>query len=60
MVLPIQAVGADSGVAATYPPKPAGAVRFVCVSDTHGLTGSLQLPAGDVLLHGAILAVVRK
>jgi len=25
--------------------------RFVCISDTHGLTGNLQLPAGDVLIH---------
>jgi len=25
--------------------------RFVCISDTHGLTGGLKLPPGDVLIH---------
>jgi len=31
--------------------KAAGAVRFVCISDTHGRTMSQPLPPGDVLLH---------
>ena len=26
-------------------------VRFVCVSDTHGLTAHLEVPPGDVLIH---------
>ena len=59
VVSPVQGAGAaDPGIAAAYPPKPDGAVRFVCVSDTHGLTGSLQLPAGDVLLHGSTECVL--
>ena len=32
-------------------PKPEGAVRFVCISDTHGRLMSEPLPEGDVLLH---------
>ena len=34
-------------------PKPPGHTRFVCISDTHGLTHKLPkaLPEGDVLLH---------
>lgn len=32
-------------------PKPAGALRFVCVSDTHTREGELLLPQGDVLVH---------
>ena len=32
-------------------PKPEGAVRFVCISDTHGRLISEPLPEGDVLLH---------
>lgn len=26
-------------------------IRFVCVSDTHGLTEKLEVPHGDVLIH---------
>ena len=33
------------------PPKPEGATRFVCISDTHNRHRMLELPAGDVLLH---------
>ena len=32
------------------PPLP-GHTRFVCISDTHSRTDSLNVPAGDVLLH---------
>uniref|UniRef100_A0A7S3ARR8 Calcineurin-like phosphoesterase domain-containing protein n=1 Tax=Haptolina ericina TaxID=156174 RepID=A0A7S3ARR8_9EUKA len=33
-------------------PKPEGAIRFVCVSDTHGRAlRDVQMPEGDVLLH---------
>ncbi|XP_038047108.1 metallophosphoesterase MPPED2-like isoform X1 [Patiria miniata] len=34
-------------------PKPEGAVRFVCISDTHNQAARLiqTLPAGDVLIH---------
>ena len=35
-------------------PKPANCTRFVCISDTHGLTDSLEIgnfPDGDVLLY---------
>lgn len=31
--------------------KPAGHIRFVCISDTHTKTDTLQLPPGDVLIH---------
>uniref|UniRef100_A0A7S1LMR8 Calcineurin-like phosphoesterase domain-containing protein n=1 Tax=Alexandrium catenella TaxID=2925 RepID=A0A7S1LMR8_ALECA len=42
---------AEPGI--VLPPRPAGAVRFVCISDTHGAHRQLttQLPEGDVLLH---------
>jgi len=42
------------GRAGTSPPKRESAVRFVCVSDTHGRHSELtsKLPEGDVLLHG--------
>jgi Predicted phosphohydrolases len=26
-------------------------IKFVCISDTHGLTDQLQVPDGDVLIH---------
>lgn len=32
-------------------PKQAGHVRFVCISDTHGMHGKVRVPAGDVLVH---------
>jgi len=32
--------------------KPSGAVRFVCISDTHSLHPQMKLPPGDVLIHG--------
>ncbi|XP_066524994.1 metallophosphoesterase domain-containing protein 1 [Hoplias malabaricus] len=32
-------------------PKPPGYTRFVCISDTHSRTDSIQMPYGDVLLH---------
>mmetsp|Transcript_8914 Transcript_8914/g.27047 ORF Transcript_8914/g.27047 Transcript_8914/m.27047 type:complete len:462 (-) Transcript_8914:41-1426(-) len=43
---------AEPGV--VLPPCPRGSVRFVCISDTHGLHRELtsRLPRGDVLLHG--------
>lgn len=31
--------------------KPAGALRFVCISDTHNKHDKIELPRGDVLLH---------
>jgi predicted phosphodiesterase len=41
--------------AAGAPPKPEGAVRFVCISDTHGRTDGqhrpIDIPDGDVLVH---------
>eukprot|EP01126_Amoeba_proteus_P005607 TRINITY_DN118_c0_g1_i33.p1 TRINITY_DN118_c0_g1~~TRINITY_DN118_c0_g1_i33.p1 ORF type:complete len:234 (-),score=45.58 TRINITY_DN118_c0_g1_i33:228-929(-) len=33
------------------PPKPEGATRFVCVSDTHTVHRSLVLPEADVFIH---------
>lgn len=36
---------------APIPPKAPGAVRFVCVSDTHNWHSKLEVPGGDVLLH---------
>jgi len=41
---------ARKGVA---PPRPEDALRFVCISDTHGAHRQLssRMPAGDVLLH---------
>lgn len=33
------------------PPQAAGVVRCVCISDTHLLHHTLDLPAGDVLVH---------
>ncbi len=36
------------------PPKPAGATRFVCISDTHSKT--FPVPEGDVLLHSGDLS----
>eukprot|EP01126_Amoeba_proteus_P005603 TRINITY_DN118_c0_g1_i26.p1 TRINITY_DN118_c0_g1~~TRINITY_DN118_c0_g1_i26.p1 ORF type:complete len:160 (-),score=17.61 TRINITY_DN118_c0_g1_i26:796-1275(-) len=35
----------------TLPPKPEGATRFVCISDTHTLHRSLFIPEADVLIH---------
>ena len=32
-------------------PKPPNHIRFVCISDTHGLHRRLNLPDGDILLH---------
>lgn len=32
-------------------PKPPGYTRFVCVSDTHSRTDSIQMPYGDVFIH---------
>ncbi|KTG47991.1 hypothetical protein cypCar_00000146 [Cyprinus carpio] len=32
-------------------PKPPGYTRFVCISDTHSRTDTIQMPYGDVLLH---------
>jgi hypothetical protein len=32
-------------------PKPEGHTRFVCISDTHNKTQTLDVPMGDVLLH---------
>ncbi len=32
-------------------PKPSGYTRFVCISDTHSRTDTIQMPYGDVLLH---------
>mmetsp|Transcript_24007 Transcript_24007/g.83300 ORF Transcript_24007/g.83300 Transcript_24007/m.83300 type:complete len:348 (-) Transcript_24007:217-1260(-) len=46
--------GRDGGGAAAAVAAGAGAgapLRIVVVSDTHGATSSLRLPAGDVLLH---------
>ena len=31
--------------------KPADAMRFVCISDTHGLHRNVSVPPGDVLVH---------
>eukprot|EP00996_Jenningsia_fusiforme_P001656 NODE_2527_length_1177_cov_36.411348_g2308_i0.p1 GENE.NODE_2527_length_1177_cov_36.411348_g2308_i0~~NODE_2527_length_1177_cov_36.411348_g2308_i0.p1 ORF type:complete len:280 (-),score=47.02 NODE_2527_length_1177_cov_36.411348_g2308_i0:245-1084(-) len=36
---------------AEHPPRPAGAVRLVCISDTHEQHSRLRLPDGDVLVH---------
>ena len=33
------------------PPKPKGATRFVCISDTHSRHRLLNVPNGDVLVH---------
>jgi len=33
------------------PPKPEGATRFVCISDTHDRHSFIKVPPGDVLLH---------
>jgi len=33
------------------PPKPEGATRFVCLSDTHDRHSLINVPPGDVLLH---------
>ncbi|KAI6656489.1 Metallophosphoesterase domain-containing protein 1 [Oopsacas minuta] len=30
---------------------PEGSTRFVCISDTHGKTDTLDIPSGDVLIH---------
>lgn len=35
----------------TLPAKSSEAIRFVCISDTHGGHSKLDIPAGDVLLH---------
>lgn len=32
-------------------PKPPGYTRFVCISDTHSRTDSIQMPYGDVFIH---------
>ena len=46
--------------AAGLPPLQAGRVRVVCVSDTHERHDSVQLPAGDVLVHcGDAMAISR-
>jgi hypothetical protein len=37
-------------------PKPDGAIRIVCLSDTHGLH-KRKVPHGDILIHGAQLFV---
>ena len=39
-------------------PKPEGHTRFVCISDTHNKTDGLQVPDGDVLLHGGDFTMV--
>jgi predicted phosphodiesterase len=36
----------------TQTPKALGAVRIVCISDTHGQHRKLNIPPGDLLLHG--------
>lgn len=36
---------------ASISPKAEGAVRFVCISDTHSKHRQLELPEGDVLIH---------
>ena len=36
---------------ATIPKKGPGAVRFVCISDTHNRHENLSVPSGDVLIH---------
>lgn len=33
-------------------PKPVGHTRFVCISDTHNKSNGLNVPDGDVLIHG--------
>nr|XP_020457084.1 metallophosphoesterase domain-containing protein 1-like [Monopterus albus] len=32
-------------------PKPPGYTRFVCISDTHSRTDTIQMPYGDVFIH---------
>lgn len=32
-------------------PKPPGYTRFVCISDTHSRTDTIQMPYGDILIH---------
>ena len=34
------------------PPKPKDAIRIVCLSDTHSKQENLQVPPGDILIHG--------
>merc|ERR1712000_650080 len=34
-----------------WPHTPQGAVRCVCISDTHGLHQAVAVPPGDVLIH---------
>jgi hypothetical protein len=34
------------------PPPPKGAIRFVCLSDTHQKHNEIDVPNGDVLIHG--------
>lgn len=36
------------------PEKPEGAIRFVCVSDTHGTHRQIQIPQADVFIHSGI------
>jgi len=46
-------LAAPAIVADPSTPPPSGFVRFVCISDTHGLHGRMahRVPAGDVLIH---------
>lgn len=37
------------------PPKPEGATRFVCISDTHTKHREIVIPDGDVLIHCGML-----
>lgn len=41
----------DSAHSAPPPPKQSGAVRFVCLSDTHSWHAKHEVPEGDVFLH---------
>lgn len=51
--LPQRRVFVADGREGSSPPRTPGSVRFVCISDTHGLHQELtwRLPEGDVLLH---------
>lgn len=42
---------------ATSATQPPGTVRVVCISDTHGRHESVEVPAGDVLVHAGDMSV---
>jgi len=50
-VVGVYNVGTSSKERDELPPKPEGATRFVCLSDTHEKLGAIHIPPGDVILH---------